>query len=83
MGNKYTMQGTNKKLHFQSIHRTITVRHKEIKKNTKFCSLNLKTNAGGRPRCIWEDNIEINLRDNVCEIVVSIPVAQNRSNDWL
>jgi hypothetical protein len=40
------------------------------KNEYKFLSVNLKTKAGGPPRCRWEDNIEINLRDNVCEVVV-------------
>jgi len=36
--------------------------------------------ALGRPRCRWEDNIQMDLQEVGCEVMDRIEVAQNRDS---
>ena len=37
----------------------------------------------GKPRCIWEDNIKMDLMEKGCDVKNSIDLAEDRSNGGL
>jgi hypothetical protein len=54
-----------------------TTSKKEIR-NTKILAKNLERRGVWRPRCRWEDNINMHIREIWCEGVDLNKLAQNR-----